>query len=171
MLQLNCYGELASSQLPIMKIISGAQTGVDRAALDAALECGIEAGGWCPEGRVAEDGIIPEKYPVKELPKAGYRQRTKQNVSDSDGTVIIYFGYPTGGTEQTIAFCIKEKKPYVLIDAEELPLEQAVEKVKSFISQKAISIMNVAGPRASGELKAYEYTKQVMLSVLENNTE
>ena len=74
-----------------MKIVSGGQTGVDRAALDAALERGVEAGGWCPEGRVAEDGVIPEQYPVKELPKAGYLQRTKRNVIDSDGTAIFVF--------------------------------------------------------------------------------
>ena len=93
-----------------MKIVSGGQTGVDRAALDASLESGVEAGGWCPEGRKAEDGTIPEKYPVKELPKAGYRQRTKRNVIYSDETAIIYFGYPTGGTEQTIVFSIMGRK-------------------------------------------------------------
>lgn len=82
-----------------MKIVSGAQTGVDRAALDAALENGVELGVWCPEGRLAEDGIIPEKYPVKELPNSGYSERTKRNVIDSDGTVIIYFAHPSGGTE------------------------------------------------------------------------
>ena len=102
--------------MPI-KIVSGAQTGVDRAALDAALECAVALGGWCPAGRLAEDGVIPSRYPVEELPRAGYRQRTKRNVVDSDGTVIIYFGYPSGGTEQTLVFCIKEKQPYVLIDA------------------------------------------------------
>jgi len=79
-----------------MKIISGAQTGVDRAALDAALELGIDAGGWCPEGRKAEDGIIPDKYSVQALKGAGYRQRTRKNVTDSDGAAIIYFGYPQG---------------------------------------------------------------------------
>jgi hypothetical protein len=153
-----------------VKIVSGAQTGVDRAALDAAIECGTEAGGWCPEGRLSEDGIIPGKYPVKELPKSGYRQRTKRNVIDSDGTVIIYFGYPTGGTEQTIGFCIKEQKPYLLIDAEELDIEHASKKIQQFIIQRFISILNVAGPRASGEPRAYEYTKKVILDVLQNNS-
>lgn len=153
-----------------MKIISGAQTGVDRAALDAALECHVEAGGWCPEGRQSEDGIIPEKYPVIELPKSGYRQRTKRNVLDSDGTVVIYFGYPAGGTEQTISFCIKERKPYVLINAEEMSIEQASRKINKFIGESSISILNVAGPRASGELRAYEYAKKVILSVLPRNS-
>lgn len=153
-----------------MKVISGAQTGVDRAALDAALESGVEVGGWCPEGRIAEDGIIPEKYPVRELPNSGYRQRTKRNVIDSDGTVIIYFGYPSGGTEQTIFFCIKERKPYVLIDAEELTIERASRIIETFVSQNTITVLNVAGPRAGGESRAYEYAKKVILSVLQNNS-
>jgi len=152
-----------------MKIISGGQTGVDRAALDVALENDIETGGWCPQGRLAEDGVIPEKYPVIELANSGYRQRTKRNVLDSDGTVIIYFGYLTGGTEQTIVFCIKEKKPYVLIDAEELTLEQASNKIRSFIELHSISIMNVAGPRAGGEPRAYTYAKKVIKSSVINN--
>ena len=151
-----------------MKIVSGGQTGVDRAALDSALECGVEAGGWCPEGRLAEDGIIPVHYPVQELPKAGYAERTKRNVIDSDGTAIIYFGYPTGGTEQTIVFCIKERKPYVLIDAEELSVERASEKIKKFVGQNTISVLNVGGPRAGGEARAYAYAKKVILNVLQN---
>jgi hypothetical protein len=149
-----------------MRIVSGGQTGVDRAALDVALECGVETGGWCPEGRMAEDGTIPDKYPVKELSKAGYRQRTERNVIDSDGTAIIYFGYPTGGAEQTIAFCIKERKPYVLIDAEELSVELASRRIEKFIEDQLISVLNVAGPRASGEPGAYAYVKNLILSVL-----
>ncbi len=148
-----------------MKIISGGQTGVDRAALDAALESGIDAGGWCPEGRIAEDGVIPEKYPVQVLKNSGYRQRTKKNVNDSDGTVIIYFGYPTDGTEQTIAFCIKEKKPYVLIDAEKFTIESASIKILSFIEKHSVATLNVAGPRAGGEPRAYDYAKNVMFRV------
>ena len=149
-----------------MKIVSGGQTGVDRAALDAAFECGVEAGGWCPEGRVAENGTIPERYPVKELPGSGYIQRTKQNVLDSDGTVIIYFDYPSGGTELTIAFCIEEKKPYLLIDAQEVSVYRAINKVEKFISQRSIVTLNVAGPRASGEKRAYDYAKRVIESCI-----
>ncbi len=151
-----------------MKIVSGGQTGVDRAALDAALENGIEAGGWCPQGRVAEDGIIPDKYPVKELPNSGYRQRTKRNVIDSDGTVVIYFGYPSGGTKQTIAFCIQEKKPHVLIDAEELSVQEASRAVEIFIDQHSIAVLNVAGPRDGGEPSAYTYAKKLIQSILYN---
>lgn len=152
----------------MIKIVSGGQTGVDRAALDAALECGIDAGGWCPEGRKSEDGIIPDKYPLKELPDANYSQRTKQNVIDSDGTVIIYFGYPTGGTELTIAFCISENKPYVLVDAEEIILETAVIKVDKFIKDKSITTLNIAGPRAGGETRAYDYARALIKEVILN---
>ena len=76
----------------IKKIISGGQTGVDRAALDAALELGIEVGGWCPKGRLAEDGTVPDKYPLKEMDTNAYPARTEQNVIDSDGTLIIFWG-------------------------------------------------------------------------------
>lgn len=149
-----------------MKIISGGQTGVDRAALDAAFECGVESGGWCPEGRIAEDGVIPEKYPVKELPGSGYRQRTKQNVLDSDGTVIIYFDSPSGGTKLTIALCVEQKRSYLLIDAKEFTVDSAVQKIEKFINQHSIITLNVAGPRASGERNAYDYAKKVIKGVL-----
>jgi hypothetical protein len=150
-----------------MKIVSGGQTGVDRAALDAALELGIEAGGWCPQGRLAEDGAIAEKYPLKELPKAGYLQRTKRNVIDSDGTVIIFFGNPAGGTQLTLEFCMKESRPHLLIDAQSLSVEQASVKIQRFIDKNNISILNVAGPRASEKAEAYGYAKLVILNVFQ----
>lgn len=148
------------------KIVSGGQTGVDRAALDVALDFGIAAGGWCPEGRLAEDGRIPWRYPVIALPGAGYRQRTKRNVADSDGTVILYFGAPTGGTEQTLLFCIQTQKPYVLIDATEASLVRASDKLAHFIEQVGIGVLNVAGPRASGAPEAYAYARTVLEAVL-----
>jgi len=145
-----------------MKIISGAQTGVDRAALDAAMELNIPCGGWRPQARKAEDGMISEKYPVKELAGADYRKRTRQNVIDSDGTVIIYFSYLSGGTEHTVLLCIKEQKPYFLIDADELTASRAAEKLQNFVKKYSVSVLNVAGPRASGEPKAYDYSKRMI---------
>lgn len=145
-----------------LKIISGGQTGVDRAALDAAMELGLPVSGWCPQDRKAEDGEIDARYPLQELPGADYRKRTRQNVIDSDGTVIIYFSYLSGGTEQTVLFCIREQKPYVLIDADELHTERAAQKIVSFVNEFDISMLNIAGPRASGEPKAYDYAKLII---------
>src|SRR6266571_9073801 len=82
----------------VSKIVSGGQTGVDRAALDVALELGIPCGGWCPRGRRAEDGIIPERYPLIETPTTAYPQRTERNVRDSDGTLVLTVGRADGGT-------------------------------------------------------------------------
>jgi len=145
-----------------LMIVSGGQTGVDRAALDAALEMNVPCGGWCPEGRKAEDGVIAEKYPLKELPHSGYQQRTKKNVVDSDATVIIYFKYLSGGTQLTLKFCLSEKKPYLLIDATELTEDKAAQRVNEFVLDYEIKKLNFAGPRGSGEVKAYDYTKQVV---------
>ena len=85
----------------IEKIISGGQTGADRAALDFALKFSISHGGWIPKGRIAEDGPLPEKYQLQEMPTSSYPKRTEQNVIDSDGTVIFSRGKPTGGTDYT----------------------------------------------------------------------
>ncbi len=151
-----------------LKIVSGGQTGVDRAALDAALESGVSAGGWCPEGRQAEDGPIAEKYPLQELPDGSYKERTLKNVQDSDATVIIYFESISGGTGETLAYCLKENKPYLLIDGSGISEESASKQIKHFIDENQISLLNVAGPRASKEKRAYEYTKQVITLMLKN---
>lgn len=148
-----------------MKIISGGQTGVDRAALDAALEAGVECGGWCPQGRKAEDGAIPDRYPLTELP-GGYRQRTRRNVQDSDGTLIVTFGEPIGGTATTLEFCEHERKPYLLLDANQTSAERAAEMVAEFVSKNRITVLNVAGPRAGREPGAYRYAHDVMSKYL-----
>jgi hypothetical protein len=139
------------------KIISGGQTGVDRAALDAALQTGTECGGWCPKGRLAEDGTIPSRYPLSELKGAGYKERTLRNVINSDGTVIIYFDSLSGGTEQTLLFCLNRKKPYLLIDATELSPVRTAERIQQFVADHSIIALNIAGPRASDEPLAYAY--------------
>ena len=151
----------------MLKIVSGAQTGVDRAALDVALKKNVPCGGWCPEGRTAEDGTIPELYPVQELKEGGYNERTKKNVQDSDGTVIIYFGQLTGGTEETLRYCLNEKKPYLLVDGREVNAGRAAERILEFQSILPDGILNFAGPRASGEPQAYEYTTKVVENFLD----
>ena len=114
------------------KIISGGQTGVDRAALDAALKHGIDCGGWCPAGRLDELGKIPERYPLKELERGSFAERTLQNVKDSDGTVIIYCDELRGGTAQTVDFCCAEKRPHELVDAGKISVERAAEVNQQF---------------------------------------
>ncbi len=155
------------STFPMIKIISGGQTGVDRAALDAALESGVSVGGWCPQGRKAEDGPIAEKYSLQELPDSGYKKRTLKNVQDSDATVIIYFESISGGTEKTLLYCLNEKKPYLLIDGSGITQDIASKRIKHFIDENQISLLNVAGPRASTEKRGYEYTRQVITLMLE----
>jgi hypothetical protein len=140
-----------------VKIISGGQTGVDRAALDAALRRGIESGGWCPTGRLDEFGRIPDRYPLKELENGGFTERTLQNVKDSDGTVIIYPGKLSGGTEQTLHFCGEQRRPHKLIDASNVPTEKAAQLIADFVRENKIDTLNVAGPRASEWPEGYDY--------------
>jgi hypothetical protein len=144
-----------------VKIISGGQTGVDRAALDVALKHGIDAGGWCPTGRLDEFGRIPDRYPVKELESGGFTERTLQNVKDSDGTVIIYPGKLSGGTEQTVHFCVEQQRPHELIDSSNVSTEKAAQLIADFVRTNKIDVLNVAGPRQSEWAKGYDYTMSI----------
>jgi Circularly permutated YpsA SLOG family len=138
-------------------VISGGQTGVDRGALDAALSVGTPCGGWCPAGRRAEDGTIPARYPLTELSGAGYEERTRKNVEDSDGTLIITFGRASGGTARTIEVCEKLARPHLIVDAASVPLVESVSQTVQFVTTESIRQLNVAGPRASGEPRGYEF--------------
>lgn len=158
---------------PLEKIISGAQTGVDRGALDAALARGFPCGGWVPAGRLAEDGVIPAHYPVKELEKGGYRQRTIQNLLDADGTLILYFGELEGGTQETAFRCMKLRRPFRLVDAVEIPPKRCAELAAEFVRAKGLRSLNVAGPRAGKEPKAHAYAREAvdgLLSILASET-
>jgi hypothetical protein len=152
--------------MALTKLMSGGQTGVDRAALDAALAAGFPCGGWTPADRMAEDGVIPERYPVVPLPQGGHRQRTRHNVIDSDGTALIYFNSLKGGTRLTRNLCALEKKPYVLVDAERLSVAEAVQAVRGFVDDHRIGVLNVAGPRASGWQEGYGFTLAVIGEVI-----
>jgi hypothetical protein len=145
-----------------VKIISGGQTGVDRAALDVALKHGIDCGGWCPDGRPDEIGRIPDRYPVNELKHGGFTERTLQNVKDSAGTVIIYSGKLSGGTEQTVRFCVEQQRLYQLIDASKIPPEDAAELIVNFVRKHTIEILNVAGPRQSEWPDGYGYALRAL---------
>jgi hypothetical protein len=148
-------------------IVSGGQTGVDRGALDAALEVGCECGGWCPPGRMAEDGPIPDRYPLIEIqdfgPEAdGYRARTRRNVECSDATLILCVGRPSGGTAFTLQVCRGLRKPAIIINAELIATHEAGGHAAAFVLNMAIQRLNVAGPRASGWPDGYAYARDVV---------
>ena len=141
----------------MIRIVSGGQTGVDRGALDAALAARFPCGGWCPADRAAEDGPIPARYPLQELAGAGYLQRTRKNVEDSDGTLIITFGAPSGGTLRTIEFCQRLHKPHLVIDASKTSKSEAAVEIARFIDEHGIKVLNVAGRRLSGWRQGYGF--------------
>ncbi len=130
----------------IEKLISGGQTGVDRAALDAAIGLGIPCGGWCPKGRIAEDGTIASTYPLIETPTADYAERTEWNVRDSDGTLIITWGPPTDGTAFTVECAERGRKPCFILD---MGAGVGVGPAIDWLRGNAIRVLNVAGPRES----------------------
>ena len=145
-----------------LKIISGGQTGVDRAAIDVALRHRINCGGWCPAGRLDEFGKIPDHYPVQELQGGGFRERTLQNVKDSDGTVAVYSGKLRGGTDQSVRFCVELQRPHQLIDASKISAEGAAKLIADFVREDKIGILNVAGPRQSEWPEGYDYASRAL---------
>jgi hypothetical protein len=149
-----------------IKIISGGQTGADRAALDVALKLKIPCGGWCPADRRAEDGIIADRYPLTPLANAGYRERTRQNVRDSDGTVILSFGPLTGGSKATAADCRRFYKPCLIIDAKLTTASEAAILLAVFLLRHRIHTLNVAGPRASRQPAVHDFVELVLLNLL-----
>jgi hypothetical protein len=154
-----------------MKIRSGGQTGVDRAALDVALSLGMDCGGWCPEDRTAEDGIISLSYPLEELPRGGDVERTHRNVLDADATLIIHGGHLSGGTKETLEFCRASAKPHLVIDTSKTSTANAVIALRRFIQENHPKDLNIAGPRASQWPQGYEVTRSLLTrSLLEQDT-
>jgi len=139
----------------IKKIISGGQTGADRAALDVAIKLNIPHDGWIPKGRKTEDGILPEKYQLKEMPTASYPKRTEQNVIDSDGTLIISRGKLSGGSDYTRKMTLRHKKQLLYVDLNNYEPFDAASLIASWIGMQNIEVLNVAGPRASKDPEIY----------------
>ena len=139
----------------IKRIVSGGQTGADRAALDVALKFNIPHGGWIPKGRKTEDGSLPDRYRLQEMPTSSYPARTEKNVIDSDGTLIVSHGKLTGGSAYTQKMAMKHGKPWFHADLNNLPTFQAAMIVEDWISQNKIEALNVAGPRASEDPLIY----------------
>jgi len=136
---------------------------VDRAALDVALELGIPCGGWCPKGGLAEDGSIDPRYLLNETNSSDYGERTEKNVEDSDGTLVLTWGAPTGGTDFTIQMAERHKKPYLVFDLGETKDPTGV---VNWIQAHGIEVLNVAGPRESKNPGIYQKAKKFLVDVL-----
>ena len=161
----------------IRKIVSGGQTGVDRAALDAALAAGAPIGGWCPRGRRAEDGPIPERYPLTETPRRDYAERTAWNVRDSDATLVLVSGKggnmgggksgggtASKGTALTIALTEKLGRPCLAVTPETDPAA-----LRSWLARHGVAVLNVAGPRESEAPGIYDRARALLDALLESS--
>ena len=137
----------------LKKIVSGGQTGADRAGLDAALALGLPIGGWCPQGRRAEDGPIPDRYPLVETPEADYDTRTRRNVEDSDGTLILNLGKLDGGTALTAKLAKQIGKPCLIVALED---GIAPATFRDWLEANQIAVLNIAGPRESKRPGVYD---------------
>lgn len=137
------------------KIVSGGQSGVDRAALDFALENNIPCGGWCPKGRLAEDGRINPRYPLRETNSAEYRLRTQANVADSDGTLILYINELGNGTILTQQMADRLKKPCLLLRLRGGDYKEQIVELKTWMETNNIATLNIAGPRESSNPGIY----------------
>lgn len=142
-----------------IKIISGGQTGVDRAALDFALEQGIVCGGYCPKGRKAEDGILSYRYPLLETTSTQYPIRTRRNITDSDGTIILHLDKMDAGTLLTNRICIELQKP-LWIQNLNFPIDK--KEFMYWLELNKIQILNFAGPRESFSPGIYFKAKSFM---------
>jgi len=154
-----------SIDLDQLKLISGGQTGIDRAVLDFCLDHGIPCGGWCPAGRKAEDGIIDPGYPLKEFPSASYCKRTAANVRDSDATVILFPGEMHGGTLKSFEIVQKEKKPFLLLDMSVLDAADVAARLRKFLGRFHPATVNFSGPRKSDWKEGYEYCYAILQQV------
>ncbi len=164
------------ADVPLRKIVSGGQTGVDRAALDAAMAAGIPIGGWCPGDRRAEDGQVPERYPLQETASKSYAVRTEWNVRDSDGTLILVLDRISSGTKLTLDSARNQNKPvfveYLAPSASRSLLgrensqDEQIESVVDWLRRHKICILNVAGPRGSSSAEVYPSAFSFMTQLL-----
>lgn len=159
----------------LSQVVSGGQTGVDRAGLDAAIFHNIPHGGWCPEGRRAEDGRIPDDYCLKETESRNYTVRTKQNVIDSDGTLILFEDSLSRGTGLTAKFARQNTRPLYSLDIIEIlnwdedQFDAEVQKVNQWIETQNVNVLNVAGPRESSSPGIGGVARMFLLRVFESH--
>jgi hypothetical protein len=149
----------------LRRIVSGGQTGVDRAALDVAMAHGLACGGWVPRGRRAEDGRVPAIYPLRETPGFAYGERTRLNVRDGDATLILTRGKPIGGTALTVDVALRLQRPHLVVDLESGPDAAAT---RDWLAALRVRVLNVAGPRESGAPGIYAQTRDFLDALLDD---
>lgn len=150
----------------IKKIVSGGQTGADQAALDLAIKLGFPHGGWIPKGRITENGPLPERYHLQEMADDSYSSRTRQNVIDSDGTLIISHGELTGGSDYTQHMAIEHHRACLHIDLNTTNVSAGSKKIRGWLDKNKIKVLNVAGPRASKDPLIYDSVSSILEKVL-----
>lgn len=161
------------AEFRIEKVVSGGQTGVDRAALDVAIYLDIPHGGWCPRGRRAEDGRIPDVYQLSETSSRDYATRTQQNIIDSDGTLILYANKLSGGSSLTLRLAHLHHRPVLCVDlgpGADSETERNVENVATWLVSNGVRVLNVAGPRASTNEALGRCCEQFLLKLFEQYT-
>lgn len=139
--------ELLPLRQLVRRIVSGGQTGVDRAALDWALASGVAHGGWCPRGRRAEDGPIAERYALLETESASYAERTRRNVREADATLILTVGPLAGGTLLTQRVATAAGKPCLVTRLDSPYAQGEAQRILEWLGADALLVLNVAGPR------------------------
>jgi len=151
-----------------LKVISGGQTGVDRAALDAAIAVGLDYGGSVPKGRMAEDGPIDRSYSMlTEMPHGTYKVRTEKNIEDADATLIVTRGKPTNGTAYTITYARKLQKPILIVDLIDENFTSSIQKVEEWLRSIYPQVLNVAGPRESKLPGIYVQTFYILTTIFQ----
>jgi hypothetical protein len=160
-----CFYNDKKGTTVIKKIISGGQTGADQAALDAAIKLGIPHGGWIPKGRLTENGSLPKKYDLTEMPVTSYALRTEQNVIDSNGTLIISHGKLTEGSDYTRKMALKHQRPWLHINLNKTPAFKAANLIRSWITENTVEILNVAGPRESKDNLIYQDVSKLIETI------
>jgi hypothetical protein len=148
-----------------MRIVSGGQTGVDRAALDLARELGLDVGGWVPRGRLAEDGALPDCYPLTETPSANPSQRTEWNVRDSKATLIVSDGTLTGGSALTAQLAERLGRPWLHANLRERAPSELIDTITTWIVNGQFDVLNVAGPPLSIDPNVYAKARALLSPV------